>query len=133
MPIIESALPTAPLSQGDLLSGVPLFVTNKSDEASRTAHRLCLVLSRPCVALRKAIVVVAAVEKYPDDVPKDLDSFDRVLKFLTTSGVLLDRRSPRESFGTDTSMVERQGARQVHSLPLRRHLCPCLLGLSGDL
>ncbi len=25
---------------------------------------------------------MAAVEKYPDDVPKDLDSFDKVLKFL---------------------------------------------------
>jgi hypothetical protein len=44
---------------------------------------LCLVLSRPCVAAHKKHVVVAAVARFPDNVPKNIDSFDKVLAFLT--------------------------------------------------
>jgi hypothetical protein len=44
---------------------------------------LCLVLSRPCVAAHKRHVVVAGIAKYPDSVPKAIDSFDKVLDFLT--------------------------------------------------
>jgi hypothetical protein len=35
------------------------------------------------VAAHKKHVVVAAIEKYPDNAPKGLDSFDKVLAFLT--------------------------------------------------
>jgi hypothetical protein len=88
MPIIEPARPGAPLAQGDLLSGVTLFATKgswdeKGGQASVVKSELCLVLSRPCVAAHKKHVVVAAVAKFPDNVPKNIDSFDKVLDFLT--------------------------------------------------
>jgi hypothetical protein len=88
MPIIEPARPGAPLTQGDLLNGVALFATKGSWEerggqASAVKSELCLVLSRPCVAAHKKHVVVAAVAKFPDNVPKNIDSFDKVLDFLT--------------------------------------------------
>jgi hypothetical protein len=90
MPIIDLVPSTDPLSQGDLLSGLPLFVTNESEQSAKTKHAFCLVLSRPCAAIRRPNVIVAAVDQYPDDVPRDLDSFDKVLRFLTTTrdGVL---------------------------------------------
>jgi hypothetical protein len=88
MPIIEPARPGAPLTQGDLLSGVALFATKgsweeKGGRAAETKADLCLVLSRPCVAAHKKHVIVAGVARYPDTVPKGLDSFDKVLDFLT--------------------------------------------------
>jgi hypothetical protein len=88
MPIIEPARREAPLTQGDLLSGVTLFATKgswdeKGGQASVVKSELCLVLSRPCVAAHKKHVVVAAVAKFPDNVPKNIDSFDKVLDFLT--------------------------------------------------
>jgi hypothetical protein len=66
MPIIEPARPGAPLTQGDILSGVALFATKGSWEerggqAAVTTSDLCLVLSRPCVAAHKRHVVVAGV------------------------------------------------------------------------
>jgi hypothetical protein len=88
MPIIEPARPGAPLTQGDLLSGVTLYATKESWEetggqASVVKSELCLVLSRPCVAAHKKHVIVASVAKFPDSVPKNIDSFDKVLDFLT--------------------------------------------------
>src|SRR5437867_2564068 len=88
MPIIEPARPEAPLTQGDLLSGITLFATKgswdeKGGQASVVKSELCLVLSRPCVAAHKKHVVVAAVAKFPDNVPKNIDNFDKVLDFLT--------------------------------------------------
>jgi hypothetical protein len=88
MPIIEPARPGAPLTQGDLLSGITLFATKgswdeKGGQASVVKSELCLVLSRPCVAAHKKHVVVAAVARYPDNVPRNIDSFDKVLDFLT--------------------------------------------------
>ena len=88
MPIIEPARPGAPLTQGDLLSGVTLYATKESWEekggqASVVKSELCLVLSRPCVASHKKHVIVASVAKFPDSVPKNIDSFDKVLDFLT--------------------------------------------------
>jgi hypothetical protein len=82
MPIIELVSSADPICQGDLLSDIPLFVTSKLAESRRTPHKLCLVLSRPCNAIRNSKLVVAAVEKYPDSVPRDADSFDKVLDFL---------------------------------------------------
>src|SRR4051794_19956578 len=88
MPIIETARPGAPLTQGDLLSGVVLHATKGSWEengghSSVVKSDFCLVLSRPCVAAHKKSVVVAAVAKYPESVPKGIDSFEKVLDFLT--------------------------------------------------
>jgi hypothetical protein len=88
MPIIEPVRPGAPLTQGDLLSGIALFATkgsweDKGGQSSVVKSELCLVLSRPCVAAHKKHVVVAAVAKFPDSVPKSIDSFDKVLDFLT--------------------------------------------------
>jgi hypothetical protein len=88
MPILEPARPDAPLTQGDILSGVALFATKgsweeKGGQAAVTKSDLCLVLSRPCVAAHKKHVVVAGIAKYPDAVPKGLDSFEKVLDFLT--------------------------------------------------
>lgn len=88
MPIIEPARSGALLTQGDLLSGISLFATKgsweeKGGQAATMKAELCLVLSRPCVAAHKKHVVVAGVAKYPDTVPKTIDSFDKVLDFLT--------------------------------------------------
>jgi len=89
MPIIQSSRADAPLTQGDILSGVALFATkaggeeNKGGQAALTRFESCLVLSRPCAAAHKKHVVVAGVAKYPDAVPKGIDSFDKVLDFLT--------------------------------------------------
>src|SRR5262249_55668788 len=87
MPIIEPARPGAPLTQGDLLSGITLFATkgswdDKGGQASVVKSELCLVLPRPCVGAHKKHVVVASVAKFPDNVPKNIDSFDKVLDFL---------------------------------------------------
>jgi hypothetical protein len=88
MPIIEPARSGTPLTQGDLLSGIALFATKgswdeKGGQASVVKSELCLVLSRPCVAAHKKHVVVAAIAKFPDNVPKNIDSLDKVLDFLT--------------------------------------------------
>src|ERR1700722_8550316 len=88
MPIIEQTRPGAPLTQGDILSGVQLFLTKegwveKGGEPARSPAKLCMVLSRPCVAGHKKHVVAAAIDKYPDNPPKGLDSFEKVLAFLT--------------------------------------------------
>ena len=88
MPIIEPARSGAPLTQGDILSGIALFATKgswdeKGGQASVVKSELCLVLSRPCVAAHKKHVVVASVAKFPDNVPKNLDNFEKVLDFLT--------------------------------------------------
>jgi hypothetical protein len=90
MPIIEPARPGTPLTQGDILSGVALFATKgtweeKGGQAAVTKAELCLVLSRPCAAAHKKHVVVAGIAKYPDAVPKGIDSFDKVLDFLTSA------------------------------------------------
>src|SRR5262245_23641005 len=82
MPIIQTPSAEAPLTQGDILSGVALFATKGSWEdeggqAAVTKFDLCLVLSRPCVAAYKKHIVVAGVAKYPDAVPKGIDSFDK--------------------------------------------------------
>ncbi len=88
MPIIETPHHDLPLSQGDILRGISLFATPKSwlhEEvtAKRTPHSLCLVLSRPCNVQHKAAIVVAAVERFSDSIPKEIESFDEMLDFLS--------------------------------------------------
>jgi hypothetical protein len=88
MPIIEPHDPNLPLSQGDVLQGVSLFITKDSGEeaggeAKKTAHRLCLIISRPCVLGHKPNAVVAAIEKMADNVPREVVTFEDILGFLT--------------------------------------------------
>ena len=88
MPIIQTPAADGPLTQGDVLSGIALFATkasweDKGGQAALARFDLCLVLSRPCVAAHKKHVAVAGVAKYPDAVPKGIDSFDKVLDFLS--------------------------------------------------
>jgi hypothetical protein len=89
MPIVEMPDSGSPLSQGDLLKEINLFLTGDAWEATggqpvKSPLHLCLVLSRPCVIEHKDTVIVASVEKLADKPPRDLDSFKKVLSFLTS-------------------------------------------------
>jgi hypothetical protein len=88
MPIIELPIPERPLTQGDVLKGVTLFLTKDTSaeaggEYQKTSHKLCLVISRPCVVGHKPNAVVAAIEKMKDNVPDDVKTFKDILDFLT--------------------------------------------------
>jgi hypothetical protein len=86
MPIIESPSLGSPLSQGDILKGIHVFetkVTATGTEAFKSKGLLCLVLSRPCVAAHKSHIVVAEIHKYPLNLPKEIESFEDCLAFLT--------------------------------------------------
>src|SRR3990167_7458425 len=88
MPIIEPPTSSEQLLQGDVLEGVRLFATARSWEdeggnSQKAPQKLCMVLSRPCVMAHKRHVIVAGIEKYPDQVPKDVDSFAKVCVFLS--------------------------------------------------
>lgn len=89
MPILEPALENSPLTQGDILRGIPLFVTKLSWTADAAPFRVdrpfCLVLSRPCVAGHKAYITVAAIDKLPVSVPKVIEDFETVRRFLTVA------------------------------------------------
>ena len=86
MPIIEPVRDTsAPLSQGDILKGVSLFLTQKPWESDggaskKTDHTLCLVLSRPCVGEHKDRLIISAVEKYKNT-PPEFEDFNEVQEF----------------------------------------------------
>jgi len=49
----------------------------------KAPFKMCLVVSRPCGIAHKQHVQVAGIEKYPDDVPKAIDTLEKVLAFLT--------------------------------------------------
>jgi len=88
MPIIELPDPNLPLAQGDILKGVSLFLTKESwaeggGEQKKTTHKLCLILSRPCVVGHKPNAIVAAIEKMQDNVPREVETFEDILAFLT--------------------------------------------------
>lgn len=87
MPIIESISADFPLSQGDILKDVRLFATHEiqADQGGDPQHtqaRLCLVISRPCVIAHKPHILVAAIEKYPDSVSRDIETFEDVRNLL---------------------------------------------------
>lgn len=89
MPIIEPPGDSQHLAQGDVLLGVRLYATARGwesggGESAKLPHKLCLVLSRSCAAAHKSSVVVAGIEKYPDKTPNELNSFAKVLDYLTT-------------------------------------------------
>ncbi len=88
MPIIEVPAPDLPLSQGDVLKDVRLFLTQEcwaeaGGDALKTPHKLCLVVSRPCVVGHKPHAIVAAVERFADRVPREVETFDDIRDFLT--------------------------------------------------
>jgi len=88
MPIIELSTPGAALTQGDILRDITLFATKegwleRGGEPAKAPFKLCLVISRPCGIAHKRFVTVAGIEKYPDEVPKTIDTFDKVAAFLT--------------------------------------------------
>ena len=88
MPIIEGPEPGSPLSQGDILKDLDLFLTadgwgEKGGRPEKSPYHLCLVLSRPCVIEHKNTVIVASVEKLKDSPPRDANTFESVLSFLT--------------------------------------------------
>lgn len=94
MPIIEPVPIEVPLSQGNILKGVRLFATAEcwnatGGQPADVRTKLCLVLSRPCVAQHKRHVTVAAIERYKGNVPGDIKTFDDILGFLvdTRDGV----------------------------------------------
>lgn len=65
-----------------------LFATKGSGsdiggEAAKAPFKLCLVVSRPCVIAHKPHITVVGVEKYPEDTPREANTFDRVLDFMT--------------------------------------------------
>ena len=70
------------------MKDVRLFITRESwtqdgGEHQRTSHKLCVLISRPCVIGHKPTAVVAAIEKMADNVPRDVETFDDILDFLT--------------------------------------------------
>lgn len=88
MPIIELPADDAPLSQGDILHGVNLYGTARTwvdggGDASLRGPKMCIVLSRSCSVAHKPRVVVSAVEKYPDSMPSDVESFGDMRNYLT--------------------------------------------------
>ena len=89
MPILVPADRDAPLSQGDLLSGVRLHLTDGDwrlppDETAiqLEAETLALVISRPCAIAHSDQVVVAAVRKAQLTVPEDGRTFKSVKDWL---------------------------------------------------
>jgi hypothetical protein len=88
MPILEALPVDVPLDQGDLLRGVKLCLTGKTDtveggECAAMKTNYCLVLSRPCVIAHKPTIVVAAVEQYKDSsAPPQVNTFSRMKLFL---------------------------------------------------
>lgn len=91
MPILKIPDPQAPLSQGDILKGLRLYLTdaNWSDsvEAGGSALRredfeLCIVVSRACVLEHKSVFIVAGVDFVREKVPDDIRSFTEVQEFL---------------------------------------------------
>ncbi len=84
MPILISVRPEGPLTQGDVLKDVPLYRTGGDwgvPTSVRAKSPFALVISRPCVALYKDAIVVAAIEWVNVSIPK-ADTLDGVLSFL---------------------------------------------------
>jgi hypothetical protein len=87
MPIIENPDPALPLSQGDILKEIRLFLTRggwtpAGGDSHKTPHKLCMVVSRPCALTHKAHAIVAAIERFTDRVPRDIETFEDIRAFL---------------------------------------------------
>lgn len=87
MPIVVPTDPASSLDQGDILVGVKLYFTSSKDEfpSAKLAHDLALVMSRPCVSVNKKRIVVAAIEPFKRELPKNFQPTDlkQLLGILT--------------------------------------------------
>jgi hypothetical protein len=88
MPIVEPPTAGSPLNQGDILRGITLLVTKESwnekgGDVARAPFKMCMIVSRPCVVDNKKHITVTGVDKYPDETPRDVNTFDKVLDFMT--------------------------------------------------
>jgi hypothetical protein len=86
MPIIEEAVAGRPLSQGDVLKGIPLYFSARDPEGKWTPagdpkKDLCLVLSRQCVVEHKNTLIVGHVAKHVGNIPV-IQEFGEALAFL---------------------------------------------------
>lgn len=81
MPITDSVDSGEPLTQGDILTDTKLFVSGVDGAPHEQHAGLCLVVSRPCQAVRSKVVTVARIEQYPK-LPKHMNSFDKIRKTL---------------------------------------------------
>ncbi len=87
MPILIEVNKDAPLNQGDILKDVSLFRTGgdwtqQGGQPQEIKPPICMVLSRPCVATRKPYIVVAAVERIKEGIPKGVETFEKVKRWL---------------------------------------------------
>ncbi len=92
MPILRRPDDDAPLSQGDILQGLRLYITGRDWSSPAAAGSLAeeaehckysMVISRPCVIAHKPTILVAAIQPVRGNVPGGLQSFDEVRAFLT--------------------------------------------------
>jgi hypothetical protein len=89
MPIVEAVAVDAPLEQGDILNGVPLFTTGENWGESTPCllpageYPFALVISRNCICVNKPVLLVAAVARYVKSLPTDAKTTDEVVEFLT--------------------------------------------------
>jgi hypothetical protein len=89
MPILDLPSDDAPLTQGDVLEGLPLYATGASwgernNDAIAVKSSLCLVISRPCVVANKDSVIVAEIDHTSAGVPHEAETFEKVRAFLET-------------------------------------------------
>src|SRR4051794_1160123 len=86
MPMVERPAAGAPLTQGDILKGIPLFITRGAWTEQVIAHQapfeFCVVVSRSCAIAHKKHVTVAGIVRYPESQPKGISTFDDVLTFI---------------------------------------------------
>lgn len=76
MPILQSVEHDAPLKQGDLLKGVPLFSTAAQGNPVDT-EGLALIVSRDCATLHRKNIVVARVADLKLELPKFEDGIKK--------------------------------------------------------
>lgn len=87
MPILRIPESTEALQQGDVLKGLRLLATgndwNRAGGSSEElAAALSIVISRPCVIHNKPQIVIAAIESRTENVPAEVQTFDKVKAYL---------------------------------------------------
>ncbi len=91
MPILRRPDDDAPLSQGDILQGLRLYITGRDwssldapgESAERAEHcKYAMVVSRPCAIAHKPMILVTAIDAVQGNVPSNVKSFAEVQAFL---------------------------------------------------
>ncbi len=91
MPILRRPDDDAPLSQGDVLRGLRLYITGEdwgnlgspggsAERAER--YEYSMVVSRPCAIAHKPTILVTAIDAVRGSVPSNVKSFAQVQAFL---------------------------------------------------